>query len=443
MLLQFIIGIARMANTIDHLYEYLADEEDARVCKDIPDSACRVVPGNFLAIFVTQVLTKIGDALASSKVVLPWLLSSVGAPAFFAGILVPIRESGSMLPQLFIGGYVRGFPVRKWFFVLGSAMQGIVVCTIAWVGLKFDGYAAGVLITALLIVFSLARGLCSVASKDVLGKTIPKTRRGLLAGYCSSAAGLVTICVGIGLLFSDSSDVDRYALLLLAAGLCWILATLTYARIREYPGAAEGGGNAFVAALSSLSLLRTDGVFRNFVVTRTLMMSSGLAAPYLVILAREAAGESSLLNLGFFIVAGGIAGFCSGVVWGKLADRSSRRVLLLTAALTSLICAAASGLAVSANSNVFWPILILFFLLSVTHEGVRLGRKTYLVDMASGNRRTEYVAVSNSVIGLLLLIIGLAGALVAQFSLALILAVFALLGFAAVITGWNLPEVQE
>ena len=432
-----------MTNKLDHLYEYLADEEDARVCKDIPDSACRVVPGNFFAIFVTQVLTKIGDALASSKVVLPWLLSSVGAPAFFAGILVPIRESGSMLPQLFIGGYVRGFSVRKWFFVLGSALQGIAVCAIAWVGLNFDGYAAGMHITGLLIIFSLARGLCSVASKDVLGKTIPKTRRGLLSGYCSSASGLVTICVGIGLLFSTGSNVDRYALLLLAAGLCWIFATFTYARIKEYPGAVEGGGNAFKAALSSLSLLRTDVIFRNFVITRALMMSSGLAAPYLVILAREAAGESSLLNLGLFIVAGGIAGFCSGVVWGKLADQSSRKVLLLTAAFTCLICASASGLAVSANSYSFWLILILFFLLSVTHEGVRLGRKTYLVDMASGNRRTDYVAVSNSVIGLLLLIIGLAGALVAQFSLVAILAVFALSGLIALVTGLSLPEVQE
>ncbi len=432
-----------MVAKLDRLYEYLADEEDARVCKDIPDSACRVVPGNFFTIFVTQVLTKIGDALASSRVVLPWLLVSVGAPAFFSGILVPIRESGSMLPQLFIGGFVRRFPVRKWFFVLGSALQGIAVCAIAWVGLNFDGYTAGVLVTALLVVFSLARGLCSVASKDVLGKTIPKTRRGLLSGYCSSASGLITIAAGIVLLFASGSDVDKYALLLLAAGLCWIVATLTYARITEYPGATEGGGSAFAAALSSLSLLRSDRVFRNFVLTRAMMMSSGLAAPYLVILAREASEERSLLNLGYFIAAGGVAGFCSGVVWGRLADLSSRKVLLLTAAATSLICAVASGLALSANSNSFWLILGLFFLLSVTHEGVRLGRKTYLVDMASGNRRTEYVAVSNTVIGLLLLIIGLAGALVAQVSLVAILALFALSALFAFVAGLSLPEVQE
>ncbi|MBT8435055.1 MAG: MFS transporter [Gammaproteobacteria bacterium] len=432
-----------MVDKLESLYEYLADEEDARVCKDIPDSACREVPGNFFAIFVTQFLTKLGDSLASSKVVLPWLLTSVGAPAFFAGILVPIRESGSMLPQLFIGGFVRRYPLRKWFFVLGSALQGIAVCGIAWVGLSFDGYTAGVLVTLLLVVFSLSRGLCSVASKDVMGKTIPKTRRGLLTGYCSSASGLVTIGVGAGFLFVTSPDADNYAMLLFAAGLCWIVATLTYARVNEYRGATEGGGNAFEAALASLSLLRRDAVFRNFVVTRCLLMSSGLAAPFLIILAREASADSSLLNLGLFIIAGGVAGFCSGVVWGKLADLSSRKVLMLTAAATCFICAVASGLALTANSNSLWLVLGLFFLLSVTHEGVRLGRKTYLVDMAAGNRRTEYVAVSNSIIGLLLLIVGLAGAVLAQFSLVAVLALFALSGLLAVLTGLRLPEVQQ
>jgi len=432
-----------MANKLESLYEYLADEEDARVCKDIPESACHEVPGNFFAIFLTLFLTKLGDTLASSKVVLPWLLTSVGAPAFFSGILVPIRESGSMLPQLFIGGVVRGYPVRKWFFVLGAVLQGIAVSAMAWVGLSFDGYTAGLLVTLLLIGFSLARGLCSVASKDVLGKTIPKTRRGLLMGYCSSAAGLVTIAVGAGLLLVTRPDVDSYVLLIFVAGLCWILAALTYAGVKEYPGATEGGGNALQEAVSSLSLLSSDQVFRNFVITRCLMMSSGLAAPYLIILAREASEDRSWVNLGLFIIATGVAGFCSGVIWGKLADLSSRRVLLLTATATALICAAASGLALTATAYSFWLLLGLFFLLSVTHEGVRLGRKTYLVDMADGNRRTEYVAVSNTLIGLLLLIIGLAGALLAQASVAAVLALFAVSGLLALMTGLRLPEVQE
>jgi len=44
-------------------------------------------------------LQGIGDQIVAAKTVLPWLLSAAGAPGFFIALLVPIRESGSMLPQ--------------------------------------------------------------------------------------------------------------------------------------------------------------------------------------------------------------------------------------------------------------------------------------------------------------------------------------------------------
>ena len=123
-----------MSERLEHLYEYLADEEDGRVCTDISDSACREVPQNLFIIFASQFVTKLADALASAKIILPWLLASVGAPAFFTSLLVPIRESGSMLPQLVIGGFVRRQRVRKWFFVAGSGYRGlraaVAVCRI-------------------------------------------------------------------------------------------------------------------------------------------------------------------------------------------------------------------------------------------------------------------------------------------------------------------------
>ncbi|CAN0530597.1 unnamed protein product, partial [Scytosiphon promiscuus] len=82
------------------LYKLLVEGDDSRFCAELSDEACQDVPGNFFAIFVAQFLSKLSDALASAKIVIPWFLTSVGAPAFFGGILVPIREAGSLLPQL-------------------------------------------------------------------------------------------------------------------------------------------------------------------------------------------------------------------------------------------------------------------------------------------------------------------------------------------------------
>lgn len=52
---------------LDALYDLVANEEDARVCRDITDDACRVVPRNFFVLVTAQVLTKLGDNLAAPR----------------------------------------------------------------------------------------------------------------------------------------------------------------------------------------------------------------------------------------------------------------------------------------------------------------------------------------------------------------------------------------
>ena len=55
---------------------------------------------------------------------------------------------------------------------------------------------------------------------------------------------------------------------------------------------------------------------------------------------------------------------------------------------------------------------VVLFILGIAHAGVRIGRKTHVVDLAGGDRKAEYVALTNTIIGVLLLILGaLSGAL--------------------------------
>ncbi|MFD2017695.1 hypothetical protein ACFSJQ_22990 [Vibrio olivae] len=156
------------------IYEKLVNDEDARACKAIPESACKVVPGNFVKIVYSQFFTKLGDALINPKVTLPWIMQSIGAPLFLIGWLVPIREAGSLVPQLAIAHYIRHLPVRKWVWVIGSLLQALCVVAIGVIALNLHGVIAGWLVIAVLTVFSLSRGLNSVAAKDVLGKRYPK-----------------------------------------------------------------------------------------------------------------------------------------------------------------------------------------------------------------------------------------------------------------------------
>jgi hypothetical protein len=253
------------ARPLDRLYALVANEEDARACAEISDDACRVVPGNFFLTLCSLVLTKIGDTLVSPKIVLSWLLGSVGAPPFLIAWLVPIRESGSLVPQLAIGAWVRRYPRRSGFWVLGSAMQGACVAGMAVAVWKLDGLQAGVAVLGLLVLFSLSRGFCSVSMKDVQGKCIPKARRGRLAGLATTISGLATLAISVLLLTSkDEPSRTFYLSLLLVGAILWWLAAILFRFVREYDGETAGGGNALREAWQSLKLLRNDAPTRAF-----------------------------------------------------------------------------------------------------------------------------------------------------------------------------------
>lgn len=415
---------------MESLYERLAEDDEGRVCRDISEEACRETPGNFFRMLLANSLSNIADLLASAKTTLPWLLLHAGAPAWAISFLVPIRESGSMLPQMLIGAVVRRQAVRKWVWVGGGVVQGLSLMLMGWVVLVLQGTAVALAVILLLVVFSLARGACSVAYKDVLGKTVPKTRRGRLTGWISAVSGLVAFATGIwlGTLQGDDS-LGLYAGLVFAAAAIWLVAVIAYSRIIEFPGATEGGANGMKEAMARLGLLRDDLPFRRFVIGRALAMGSGLVAPFYLALAREDLGSAVSL-LGIFIAAEGLAGLVSAPVWGRWADVSSRLVFAVACAMSAVLSLAVAAWSLAGFSAMasqwFYPLA--FFGLGVAHAGVRLGRKTYLVDMAGGNRRTDYVAVSNTVIGALLLLAGLLGSLASLISVQLTIVLLGLAG---------------
>lgn len=423
----------------ERLYDALYEEEDARVCRDISDAACSNVPANFFRNASSAALGKLAEAITNTKTTIPWLLAAAGAPGWIATMLVPIRESGSMLPQLAIGQWVRGFAVRKWFYAGGAFVQALALVAVAVSVLVFDELVAGLAVLAAVVVFSLARGFCSVASKDVIGKTVPKTRRGRLGGLAASVAGFGTL-LSVLLLSQLDASTSAYVGLVFAGAAFWAIAGVTFTRIDEAPGATDGGRNGLREALAAVSLLRDDAPFRDFVTARALLTGTALAAPLLVVLARERSDAA----LTWFLLAQGLASLLSGPLWGRLADRSSRRLLMFCG-----LAAGVLGLSIvsvdtfhTALTRSTWFLPSAFFVLAVVHDGVRLARKTYVLDLGGGNRRTDYVAVSNTVIGLLLLAIGSLTAALQSIGMMVALVFLSGMSFAALWFLRRLPEVQ-
>ena len=150
-------------------------------------------------------LQNLGDQIVAAKTVLPALFSAAGVPAFFTGLLTPIRESGSMLPQAALTPWVTTHRARKRLWIIGSLGQAISAAVIALAAFFLRGTALGVVTLVALAALSLFRALCSIAGKDVQARTISKGARGRVTGSAAALGGGATLLPALSFTFWASS----------------------------------------------------------------------------------------------------------------------------------------------------------------------------------------------------------------------------------------------
>ncbi|WP_319482135.1 MFS transporter [uncultured Draconibacterium sp.] len=430
----------------EKLYKYLNKGGKQGVCTDITEDACKYVPRNFFLQIFSNVFTQLGDTLSNPKTVLTWLMSYVSAPVYLISLIVPLRESGSMVPQVFFAPFIRKRSIRKWVWVIGALLQFLAIASIGIIALYFKGVPAGWLVVAAVVLFSLSRSMSSLTSKDIIGKTIPKTRRGRMKGYSVSVSGVLVLVAGLFMLYQSEKDatIHFYTNIIFFASATWLVAAFIYAQIKEFPSQTEDKSSGNDSILSSFGLLKTDKHFRDFIIARTLLLCTALSAPFYVILAQEYVGKEAYL-LGLFIIAKGVASIVSSPVWGKYADKSSKNIMAV-----AVLIASALGIFIFFTISYFdalrsakWLYPVVLFILGIAHQGVRLGRKTYVIDMATENERTSYVSVSNTVIGIILLLVGGLSALVSLLSVEGVILLLSILGLAGAYKSYKLPNVEQ
>jgi hypothetical protein len=436
----------------DRVYEAVAGEEDERACDAIPDEACREVPGNFLMNALNGASTKLAEQLASPGLVLPWMLGAAGAPSVLVGLLVPVRRAGALLPQLVVAGRIRAFRRRKGFWVGAGVAQALALLLMIPAILHLSPAGAGVAVVLLLACFSAASGVGSVAFKDVMAKTIPRGRRGRLLGVRATLGGMLALAAALWLRRSVAEEeaLAPYVWLLAAAAGLWLLGALLFAAIREPAGATEGGRSALAEARAGVHLLREEAAFRRFVLARSCLLAAQLATPYYALRAQAAAGVGAG-NLAIMVAASSLAAVLSSPFWGRFSDASSRKVMVaggIWSAVTVALALAAGllpGLDANGNGGTALGLAVfalVFFSSGFAEAGVRLGRKTYLVDGAPEGRRPLMVAVANTAVGAMYALAAGLGFLAEAVGVGSVLLVLGALALAGTSLALGLPEAR-
>lgn len=386
--------------------------------------------------------TKSADGLLDPKLVLAWLLTAAGAPGYLIGALVPVRESGALLPQLALAHWIQRSRERRWFWAAGSFVQGICALGIAAAAVFFQGATAGWVVLGLLAVLAVARSACSASYKDILARSVKSGARGTVPGIAGSISAVIVllfaVLVALGVIPREPWAIG---LAVAVAGGLWILAAAIFAGLDEEPGDTEDDAGFAIADLTGPL---QDSEFRNYIATRALLIATALAPPFIVLLSGSGGEGKQLGNLGALLIASSAAAILSAYVWGRLSDRSSRWTLALAGigASVTLGIVAATGY-LTGGIGPIWLAAAFIFFAQIAYQGVRAGRNTHLADMDTDGQKAVYTALSNTMIGVLLLAGGGFGVLASAIGPAPVLGIFSVMCALSVLPALRLSEVQK
>ncbi len=379
----------------------------------------------FILLLAISSLTKLADLLVSPKTTLPYILTASGAPPWLISLLVPIKESGSLIPQWMLKKHLsHRFNNRTQLWRIGAIVQGIGIAILVVSLLFLTHHYLAYSVLMVLVLISFGRAICSLTMKDIQAETIEKGRRGKLVGLSSSLSGLLTLISALTFLLTGQALTETLSYWLLIIGsVCFGIAFLLSIPLRVHfeTGASQKGRyNDF------FRLVKTETNLRHLIISRVLLLHSALIIPFIV---ASSAGQASS-KLPYFIALSAFASLISSYLWGVMADRGALPTLR-TASLVCLFAALAFGFDFRANVPIPYLDLVLFFVLTLGHAGIRTGRKTYLLDITERENRAGYVAAANTVVGICLLSLGGIYAILYQFierGIIFLMSAFILLG---------------
>ena len=301
---------------------------------------------NYRVLLGQGVANGAGYELTSEKLVLPFLYTAVGAPVFFAGLLVPIATVAKLAIQIVAAPMINAARSNKRFVAAGG-------------GGDRDGdglrqpdrqHGAGRLAGAGLPVrrpgrSGRAAGVYSLAFNDMLGRVLPRSHRSRLLFTQSGLAGIFAVVVALGsqiILPPGTSLAAHQELLWLGIVLIAISAAAIFAvrepekarSAAEKPAAASGKGR--IAELGAgFRIAFALPWFKHFVVARSLFLSIELAMPFYSIHAATFHGGNAS-GLSTFVIASSAGLVIGGFAWPRIGEASIRLVLALAAVVTGL-----------------------------------------------------------------------------------------------------------
>lgn len=392
---------------------------------------------NFTALLIDYVFFGIAYSFLNPNTVLPAFARTLTASEPLVGMVSTVMGAGWLLPQFMVGAVIGPKP-RKKPYLLRAIYVGrpiyFLLALVIWAGLTRYPDWMLVVFLAGMGLFNVLDGIASVAWFDLMGATIPPTRRGRLIGAAQLIGGLSGIGVGalVGAILSNPMlpYPRNYAVLFALGGLALTPSTIALTLLRE-PEREQLSASSSPTASSSLrrQLREVWGGwpdFRRLVFGRWLIGLFGLALPFYILHATEVVGLPKVV-VGWFVSAQMVGGIVASIGLGWLSERWGPRAAIwagATATLISPLLALLIHLTGSRWLAQTYPLV--YFCYGITNNTWMMGMFNYLLEIAPEDRRPLFVGLYNTLGGLLVPVSFLGGVLLRLTSYPFLFAVTAL-----------------
>jgi MFS family permease len=406
----------------------------------------RYVRRNLLALSSDFIMFMVGFVFWDPTVVVPVFVKELTGNDLMVGVFAAIRVLTVSLPGLWTASYLLTQPRKKPVLIWASFGGRLPVLLIAVATLLWADRAPWLVVVLLAIsvgMFFTSEGMNGVSWPDIIGKVLPSNIRGRFLGTAQLVASVVGLGSGalVRLILGHSAwgASTRWALMFACAFVGFALSWVALASIHEEPDDKIPAPPDLKASLRSMTAyLREDASLRRLVITQLLLASAGSSFPFFSVRARELLPGGDAM-LGTFLILQSLGGILAAPLWGYLIDRIGSWLAIRLGAVAHM--AAFAGVVAGGLLGVPEPFyLATFFLLGVISSTSWWAFTSYLLDLATPDRRATYLATSSILTSPTILTALAAGVLYKVLGPEWLFGLGLVLDFAAVTLAWTLAR---
>lgn len=404
-------------------------------------------PRNFRLGVINGILYMMADTLFDPTLVLVAFLSNLTASPLLLGAVLPLRDGGWSLPQLWISGYLQSKPEKLPLYNKMTVVR-MVIWGLLFVSITFVREPNWSILLFFLLygIGSAASGVGGMAFLEVVGRTIKPRRRGEFYAWRLGGAGILGIGASllVRYLLDPQSQIHFPYNFSILSGLYFLFASvgvMVFSFVKEghdYPVIPKATTRDQIKRF--LDVLRTNQHFRYYLTMQSMLIVANAATPFFAVYVIQVLGGPKAM-IGVYLAAATIASLLANLILGRISLAYGNRRVMSFASLTGLVMSAtvlllviiAPILQISPLNAGLWLVPVFIFS-GIRTTGIGISGNSLLLDLSPHDERTLYIGFTNTFLGIILLLTALSGLVYANFGFLALLVLTGIAHLIALIT---------